>query len=380
MSVDGRSRGRRSTVRSVRLSLVRSQPAEADSAPASGVHKLKISGLAKSYGPVVALHPTDLDVSSGELLTLLGASGSGKTTLLQLVCGLVEPTGGQLFIDGTDCTHLPARKRHMGVVFQNYALFPHMTVEENVGFALDVRKVKGAELRRRVANVLEMVGLGGFGKRFPRELSGGQQQRVALARCFIYEPSLILMDEPLGALDRKLREALQIEIKRLHRQTGATILFVTHDQDEALALSDRICLMNGGRIEQVGTPQEMYEQPRTLLAADFIGISNVLRGKVGHDGITLNTADGPVPIGRATSHVDAALVIRPEHLLLSDGPGLLRGRVAEAVYAGSETRIIVVLESGNVLTVRRSHGSSNPPIGAIVAVSWAAERARLLPV
>jgi putative spermidine/putrescine transport system ATP-binding protein len=367
-------------VRSVRLSLAGSRQAEVETAPVPGIDKLMASGLAKSYGPVVALHPTDLNVASGELLTLLGASGSGKTTLLQLICGLVEPTGGRLFIDGADCTALPARKRHMGVVFQNYALFPHMTVEENVGFALDVRKVKGAELQRRVANVLEMVGLGGFGKRFPRELSGGQQQRVALARCFIYEPSLILMDEPLGALDRKLREALQIEIKRLHRQTGATILFVTHDQDEALALSDRICLMNAGRVEQVGTPQEMYEQPKTLLAADFIGISNVLRGKVGHEGNTLNTADGPVPISRSKSHIDAALVVRPEHMVLSDGPGLLRGRVAEAVYAGSETRIIVVLGSGNILTIRRSHGSRNPPIGAIVTVSWAAERARLLPI
>src|SRR5262245_6447283 len=237
--------------------------------------KLVAKGIAKTYGATVALHPTDLTVAAGELLTVLGPSGSCKTTLLQITCGLVEPTAGELFIEGRDETHTPAHRRNMGVVFQNYALFPHLTVEENVSFPLQMRKLPAATLRQKVASVLEMVGLGALGNRFPAQLSGGQQQRVALARCFVYAPDLILMDEPLGALDRKLRETMQVEIKRLHRNTGATIVFVTHDQQEALALSDRICLMNEGRIEQVGSPQDIYECPATLFAADFIGISNV---------------------------------------------------------------------------------------------------------
>ena len=282
-------------------------------ASARSIPKLAAHGISKHYGATVALAPTDLSIDAGELVTVLGPSGSGKTTLLQVICGLTEPTAGRLFVDGEDQTHTPAHRRRMGVVFQNYALFPHLTVAENVAFPLDVRRVTGAALQRRVGEALDMVGLGEFRARFPRELSGGQQQRVALARCFVYEPKLILMDEPLGALDRKLRETMQIEIKRLHRQTGATIMFVTHDQDEALALSDRICLMNCARVEQIGTPRQIYEQPESLFAADFIGISNVLRGRVGEDGRSLVTPDGPVAIPRAQPGQQAAVVIRPEH-------------------------------------------------------------------
>ncbi len=346
-------------------------------------YKLVTRGLTKLYGDTVALHPTSISVAAGELVTVLGASGSGKTTLLQLICGLAEPSGGQLLIDGADRTHTPARERRMGVVFQNYALFPHMTVAENVSFALDVRRIKGAELRRRVGDSLELVGLSGLAARFPRELSGGQQQRVALARCFVYEPSVILMDEPLGALDRKLRESLQIEIKRLHRQTGATILFVTHDQEEALALSDRICLLNGGRVEQMGTPEEIYERPRTLLAAEFIGLSNVLRGTV-MAGSVLQTADGPVPLPRAAScpaaGQQAALIVRPEHTVISPDSSLLSGTVVETTYAGSETRLMVALGSGAVVTVRRPSLQHNPAIGERVTVGWAAQYAQILPI
>ena len=279
--------------------------------------KLLAQGIGKHYGTTVALEPTDFQLSTGEFVTVLGPSGSGKTTLLQVICGLVVPTSGRLFIDGRDETHTPVHRRRMGVVFQTYALFPHMTVQENVAFSLDVRRVRGAELARRVAGALDMVGLGALRDRFPRELSGGQQQRVALARCFVYEPSLILMDEPLGALDRKLRETMQIEIKRLHRQTGATILFVTHDQEEALALSDRICLMNHARLEQSGTPQAIYERPRQRLrrrvhrhqqrAARHSG-----RGRRGVDD-RRRPGDAPV---RGTPWAAGALVIRPEHMQL----------------------------------------------------------------
>ena len=348
---------------------------------ATPMAKLAAQGLSKHYGAVVALHPTDLSIQPGELVTVLGPSGSGKTTLLQVICGLTEPTSGRLFVDGVDQTNTPAHRRRMGVVFQNYALFPHLTVAENVGFPLDVRRITGAALQRRVSEALEMVGLGEFRSRFPRELSGGQQQRVALARCFVYEPRVVLMDEPLGALDRKLRETMQIEIKRLHRQTGATILFVTHDQEEALALSDRICLMNCARVEQLGTPQEIYEQPASLFAADFIGISNVLRGTTSIGSWTLDTADGPVALSQpATQGGQGAVVIRPEYLQLSDEPGAIAGTVIESVYTGSETRLLVALGSGTVVTVRRSPALRPYLLGDAVGVSWPAERARFLPL
>jgi putative spermidine/putrescine transport system ATP-binding protein len=303
---------------------------------------------------------------------------------LQVICGLVEPTSGRLLIDGADQTHTPVHQRRMGVVFQSYALFPHLTVQENVAFPLDVRRIPAADLARRVADTLEMVGLGGLRARFPRELSGGQQQRVALARCFVYEPSLILMDEPLGALDRKLRETMQIEIKRLHRQTGATIIFVTHDQDEALALSDRICLMDRARVEQIGTPQDIYERPTTLFAADFIGISNVLRGKIGASGRTLVTADGEFPVDTGQPGAAAAFVIRPEHMDVQPDspaePGGLRGTVIESVYAGAETRLMVALPSGAIVTIRRSPALRPLALGEAVVVGWSAQHARILPV
>ncbi len=217
------------------------------SAPERAV-KLSARGLSRYYGETVALDRVDLDVHEGEFLTLLGPSGSGKTTLLQTICGLNKPSRGQLFIDGKDHTWTQPEKRGIGVVFQNYALFPHLTVSENIAYPLKVRGMASREITQRTGRALETVGLGHAGNRFPNELSGGQQQRVALARCLVYDPSIILMDEPLSALDRKLREQMQMEIKRIHRETDTTIIFVTHDQEEALALSERICLMRDGRI------------------------------------------------------------------------------------------------------------------------------------
>ena len=352
---------------------------------APGTHaKLLADGISKRYGSVEVLQPTHLEIAAGELVTILGPSGSGKTTLLQIICGLVEPTAGRLLIDGVDQTHTPAHRRHMGVVFQNYALFPHLTVEENVAFPLQMRRLPTRELKQTVVTALEMVGLAEFSSRFPRELSGGQQQRVALARCLVYQPALILMDEPLGALDRKLREAMQIEIKRLHRDTGATIVFVTHDQEEALALSDRICLMNGGRIEQVGTPQEIYQRPLNSFVADFIGISNVLRGRVSECGGFLVTVDGDLIIpqamrGDAMPGQPGALVVRPEHVaIVGNGGDGLAGIVIETVYAGAETRLLVALASGTIITVRRSGGQWSPDVGDAVVVSWEHERGRFL--
>ncbi|CAM5761883.1 ABC transporter ATP-binding protein [Labrys miyagiensis] len=340
--------------------------------------KLHAQGLCKTYGSAVALHPIELKIRSGELLTLLGPSGSGKTTLLQLICGLVLPTNGRLIIDGKDHTDTAANHRDIGVVFQNYALFPHLTVRENVAFPLEMRRLGKAEIQAKVADALAMVGLSTFEKRFPIELSGGQQQRVALARCLVYAPSIILMDELLSALDRQLRESMQIEIKRIHRKTGTTIVFVTHDQDEALAMSDRICLMNGGRIEQIGTPEDLYERPASIFAAEFIGISNLLRGKV--EGAAFVTPDAALPLPPTCPLANGeagALVIRPEKLTIANaGGGLLAGRVTESIYAGSETRVLITLASGTTVCVRRPAGLGLLPLGSEVGLAWAPEAAQ----
>src|SRR6266702_2782600 len=343
--------------------------------------KLHVRGVSKAYGDAMVLQPLELKVFAGELLALLGPSGSGKTTLLQLICGLIEPTGGRLIIDGRDETDNPADKRDIGVVFQNYALFPHLTVRENVAFPLQMRRLAQAKLRNRVEETLAMVGLSDFAKRFPRELSGGQQQRVALARCFVYQPSLILMDESLSALDKKLRDSMRIEIKRLHRDTGATIIFVTHDQEEALALADRICLINEGRIEQLGTPEEIYEQPRNAFVAEFIGISNMMPGRI-ESGMSIRTEDGalPLPAGCARRTGDSAvLVIRPEKIALcTAGEALVSGQVEESIYAGSETKLLVRLRSGSLMTVRRQAGLPRINIGENVSLRWDKDQARLL--
>jgi putative spermidine/putrescine transport system ATP-binding protein len=346
--------------------------------------KMRTEGLSKHYGNAVALHPTNLSVRSGELLTLLGPSGSGKTTLLQIICGLVEPTAGKLFIDSQDRTHAQVHERDIGVVFQNYALFGHLTVFENIAFPLQMRRMAGAEVKRRVMHALEMVRLAGFGDRFPRELSGGQQQRVALARALVYKPSLLLMDESLSALDRKLREDMQVEIKRIHRESGATIIFVTHDQEEALAMSDRVCLLNGGRIEQVGTPQAMYERPGSAFVADFIGVSNKLRGQVDRDGMFV-TADGVIPLSAEAARTpgiharDALLIVRPEHVRIEEGSnGFVLGRIVERIYGGVDTRLLVELQSGTILTTRQQSGTKTHAIGDAVSLRWQPEQALLL--
>jgi putative spermidine/putrescine transport system ATP-binding protein len=346
----------------------------------SEVVKMHAQGLYKAYGPTVALHPVELKIRSGELMTLLGPSGSGKTTLLQLICGLVEPTNGRLIIDGADHTRTPANRRGIGVVFQNYALFPHLTVTENVLFPLQMRRTPSAEAARKVDAALELVGLGPYGNRFPGELSGGQQQRVALARCLVYSPSIILMDESLSALDRKLRESMQIEIKRIHRETGATIVFVTHDQDEALALSDRICLMNAGRIEQLGSPEDIYERPASAFAAEFIGITNLLRGRVTDRHIEVEGKRVPLPDSAVAQTGDvAALAIRPEKMVtVEDQTAFLSGVVTETIYAGSETRLLISLPSGVTVTMRRSAGLAPIALGSRIGLSWQPNDARYL--
>lgn len=339
--------------------------------------KLRVEQIAKYYGPTKVLQDLDLSVQKGELLTLLGASGSGKTTLLQIISGLTEPTSGRLLIDGKDETHTPVHQRDIGVVFQNYALFPHLTIAENVAFPLRMRKLAGAEISRKVNAALEMVELGHAAQRFPRALSGGQQQRVALARCLVYQPEIILMDEPLGALDRQLRETMQMEIRRIHRESGATIIFVTHDQEEALALSDRICLMHEGRIVQIDTPQAIYDRPESAFVARFIGLSNIISGEI-RDGLMV-TKQGSFALPQATTYpASASLVIRPEHVqVLPAGAASLQGEICERIYAGSETRLVVRLADGERFIVRRS-GLAVDNIGDRVSLDWDVRQSRLL--
>ncbi|WP_157252103.1 ABC transporter ATP-binding protein [Nonomuraea typhae] len=288
-----------------------------------------VRAVTKRYPGSLALDEVSLRVAAGEFMTLLGSSGSGKSTLLNVVAGFTEPTSGSVLVDGGDITGVPPHRRELGMVFQHYALFPHMSVFENVAFPLRRRKVRGEELRRRVRRALEVVELGALGERRPAQLSGGQQQRVALARAIVFQPRVLLMDEPLGALDKRLREQLQLEIKRLHRELGITFVFVTHDQEEALTMSDRVALLREGRIVQVGTPQELYEKPASRYVAEFLGESNLLPGE------------------------DGLLLVRPQHLrVLPPGEPGLPAVVREVIYVGGGLRIEVERPDGQRLVAR----------------------------
>jgi putative spermidine/putrescine transport system ATP-binding protein len=353
--------------------------------------KLSIQGASKTYGPVTALAEATLDLAEGEFLTLLGPSGSGKTTLLMMVAGLVPPTSGEIWIDGKLATYAPPDKRDIGIVFQNYALFPHLTVHENIAFPLRMRRLPEATIVAEVKRVLDIVQLPHVAERLPRALSGGQQQRIALARCMVYRPSIILMDEPLGALDRKLRDHMQLEIKDLHNRLGITVLYVTHDQDEAMAMSDRICLMNNGRIEQIGTPQDLYFRPRTLFVAEFLGDSNLLDGTVTTVGETM-LINGPagLPI-RARTDIAAPLgapvklVVRPESLrLLHPGEtedNVAEGTLKESVFVGGVSRHFVLLQGGGVLSAKQLTGGRSTPLraGDAARLGWSAADTLVLP-
>jgi putative spermidine/putrescine transport system ATP-binding protein len=347
---------------------------------------LRILELCKRYGDFVALAPTSLDVAKGEFLTLLGPSGSGKTTLLSLIAGLAHPDEGRILVDDADVTHSPAHERDIGVVFQNYALFPHMTVEDNIAFPLKMRKVAGAEARRRTLDALETVRLPHVAKRYPRELSGGQQQRIALARCIVYRPAIILMDEPLGALDKKLRDQMQLEIKRIHRELGTTIIYVTHDQEEAMTMSDRICLMNAGAIEQLGTPQALYFRPRSVFVADFLGESNLLSATVRDvdgEGLDIVLAEQATPsraVGNGCSFAAGEpikVMVRPQNLMVDKavaGQGQLTGRLVDVMISGSLTRLYIAPEVAGMPQLVAAHPtrSSSAPyeIGQRLSLGW----------
>ena len=340
--------------------------------------KVETRGLGKRYKEVVALAPTDLQVQHGEFLTLLGPSGSGKTTLLQMIAGLVVPTQGRLLIDGVDATDIPASARGVGLVFQSYALFPHMSVGDNVAYPLRMRRVARDEIKRSVHDALTMVRMQDFAGRYPSELSGGQQQRVALARCFVYRPSVILLDEPLGALDKKLREHMQLEIRRLHRELNATFIYVTHDQEEALTMSDRICLMNDARIEQIGTPRDLYDRPESRFAADFLGHSNLLDAEVCAGVLNWRGLSLPVPQESAEFVGPASLLVRPESAeLVAPGTGFIRGVVSQAIFTGSDMRVIIDIGDGQQFFVRTNRELARAP-GDTVGITWNARESVLL--
>ncbi len=313
------------------------QPA-ADRRADAQLPAVRVLGLRKNYGSVVALDGVDLTIERGEFFTLLGPSGSGKTTLLRLIAGFERPDGGVVELDGRDISRVPPYSRDVNTVFQDYALFPHMTVAENVQYGLRVRRVPKGERRERAARALEMVQLSALGGRKPTQLSGGQRQRVALARAIVNEPQVLLLDEPLGALDFKLRQGMQIELQHVQREVGITFVYVTHDQEEALAMSDRIAVLSSGRIEQVGTPLEVYERPQTDFVAGFIGISNLIERDGRH------------------------MTIRPEKIrLLADaeepppGARVETGRIRDVVYVGVLTRYIIDLDAGGELVVARQN-------------------------
>jgi spermidine/putrescine ABC transporter ATP-binding subunit len=345
---------------------------------------LALRGLHKAFGPVIALDGIDLEVKSGEFLTILGPSGSGKTTLLKIVAGFELPDQGDVLLGSEEMTFTIPARRNIGMVFQNYALFPNMDVRGNIAFPLEVRRLSRAEIDRRVATALGLVDLAGYETRFPRQLSGGQQQRVALARAIVFGPRLLLLDEPFGALDRKLRGAMQLEVRRLQRHLGLTTVFITHDQEEALILSDRIAVMHNGRIEQVAQPRELYERPANAFVADFVGESNLLFGRVAamHDGCAeigfdndlRLTARADMPVG---TRVGA--LIRPERIHLA-GPGVqstnrLCGEIVETVYVGTSHKYRVRLGEGRefLIRARDTAGQASAEIGASVSFDVAPE-------
>jgi putative spermidine/putrescine transport system ATP-binding protein len=350
---------------------------------------LKLRGLTKSYGPERVVDDVSLDVRPGEFLTLLGPSGSGKTTTLNLVAGFVRPDAGEISIDGATVSKLPPHRRDIGVVFQHYALFPHMTVAENVAFSLRERKVRRADALRRAGEALELVQLGALASRYPSQLSGGQQQRVAVARAVVFEPRLLLMDEPLGALDRKLRETLQVELRRLHRELGITFVYVTHDQDEAMGLSGRIAVFRRGRVEQLGTPDELYERPESRFVAEFLGESNVFCGTV-RGSSAVETPSGLIAITSAGGLGDGdpcAVVVRPEAMRVVEqaratatSDNELHGTLLERVYLGSSAKVTVVLEQGGAVTVRRpTRDVQHLGTGQGVIVRWSREDSVVVP-
>jgi spermidine/putrescine transport system ATP-binding protein len=358
---------------------------------------VRLDRVTKRFGDFTAVREMEMDIPRGQFFTMLGPSGCGKTTTLRMVAGFEEPSEGRVLLDGEDVTGLPAFKRPTNTVFQSYALFPHRSVEQNVSFGLQRQKIDKSEIKRRVAEELERVGLSREAKRRPAQLSGGQQQRVALARALVNRPAVLLLDEPLGALDLKLRKQLQVELKRIQRDVGITFIYVTHDQEEALTMSDRIAVMNRGVVEQVADPETVYERPSTTFVAGFIGVSNLMPGEVtsaNGAGAELRLDAGPTVHAPDTSGAStgerAHAVVRPEKLVLSpadgsapDGRASVEGQVESSLYLGTATQMVVRLGDGTRMTVLVPNADAEarrdlPAAGDGARLSWSDENIHIV--
>ncbi len=353
--------------------------------------EIVLEGVTKLFGPVIAVSSLDLTIPGGEFFSMLGPSGCGKTTTLRMIGGFEEPTHGRILLQGEDVTWVPPAKRNVNMVFQAYGLFPHMTVAENVAFGLKIKRVKRSEVATRVADALRMVRLDGLDDRRPRQLSGGQQQRVALARALVNRPAALLLDEPLGALDLKLRKEMQLELKAIAAESATTFVYVTHDQEEALTMSDRIAVMNEGVVEQVAQPRELYEHPATPFVAGFIGTSNLLSLKVDEraDGvIAARLGDGQRLLAPDPGPSDGPvqITVRPEKVKIANGHvpdhcSLIGGTVEDIVYLGSMTELIVRLTTGETLTVHHlndDESDSHIDVGDHVELQWRLEHSYVI--
>jgi spermidine/putrescine transport system ATP-binding protein len=350
---------------------------------------VELVGLVKEFGDVTAVRGIDVAIKPGEFFSLLGPSGCGKTTTLRLVAGFEQPTAGRILLDGQDMVQTPPHKRNVNTVFQNYALFPHLSVADNVGFGLRFQKSPRAEAEQRISDALKLVRLEGLGNRRPNQLSGGQQQRVALARALILNPAVLLLDEPLGALDAKLRKALQVELKAIQEEVGITFIYVTHDQDEALTMSDRIAVMSDGLIEQTGTPEQIYEEPETAYVADFLGVSNLMPAQAEGSsarGCRIRLGDFALEAsqGNLNARGPVQVVIRPERVRVHDRDqetdNCLPGMIQRVVYSGPVTQLVVMLPTGEtVQSTRPNRGASiGYPQGTSVTVELPADALRIL--
>ncbi len=345
------------------------------------VPEIRLAGVSKRFGDVRAVDDISLEIRSGEFFSLLGPSGCGKTTTLRMIGGFELPTAGRIELRGVDVTMAPPDKRPVNMVFQSYALFPHLNVHDNIAFGLRRHKVKDAEVKTRVSDALELIHLGDYGRRKPNELSGGQQQRVALARALVNRPQVLLLDEPLGALDLKLRKKLQLELKRIQIEVGITFVYVTHDQEEALTMSDRIAVMNKGKVEQIGLPEELYDHPMTRFVADFMGTTNLLTGTVtsvdgsiaairldGGDTCRAVVLDGPTVGG------SLEISIRPEAVSIAGpglgGPGSIEGRIEQTAYLGSSVQYQVRSQGGGLLSVATPKTGRRFVTGDDVEIGW----------
>ncbi|HLE99608.1 MAG TPA: ABC transporter ATP-binding protein [Gaiellaceae bacterium] len=337
---------------------------------------VRLEGVVKRFDDVVAVDGISLEIPRGSFFALLGPSGCGKTTTLRMIGGFEEPTEGRIFLGDRDVVGLPPYKRDVNTVFQSYALFPHMSTEDNVAFGLERKGVRKAERRGRVDEMLDLVGLAGYSRRKPKQLSGGQQQRVALARALVNQPRVLLLDEPLGALDLKLRKQMQLELKRIQHEVGITFVHVTHDQEESMTMADEIAVMNRGRIEQLGPPQELYERPATAFVAGFLGISNLLRGTVEGPG-AVRLESGELVQARVNGRTGrVAAGVRPEKITLGPGGGEneLAGTVSESAYIGVATQLVVRTNAGTVQVFAQNidSGAALEP-GADVTLTWSPE-------